>query len=108
MLGLLFPARLVVLQHLDGRVTAVGFAAMTHNRYSTFDGVAWAGLIAVDPELRSLGLGTQIDAICNLVAVEELSDEAIMEFVAKDNTPSRAMLESCSRRQLEGKSVVMF
>ncbi len=108
LLGLLFPARLVVLQHLDGRLAAVGFAAMTHNHHSTFFRAAWVGLIAVDPDLRGLGLGKQIDAICNLAAIEELGAEATMEFVAKDNVPSRAMLESCGLRQVKGKSVVMF
>lgn len=108
LLGLLFPARLVVLQHLNGRIAAAGFAAMTHNRHSTFAGTAWVGLIAVDPELRGRGLGKQIDAICNLVAIDELGAEATMEFVAKDNIPSRAMLESCGLKQVEGKSVVMF
>ncbi|SMY08093.1 GNAT family N-acetyltransferase [Flavimaricola marinus] len=108
LLGRLFPAKLLVLQHSDGRIAAAGFAAMTHNRYSPFAGVAWVGLIAVDPELRGLGLGKQVDALSNLAAVEELGATATMEFVARDNIPSRAMLESCGLRHVTGKSVVIL
>ena len=104
----LFPARLIALQNIDGRIVAAGFAAMTHNRHSPFFKSAWVGLIAVDPALRGLGLGKYMDALCNLAAVTELGAETTMEFVAQDNVPSRAMLESCGLRQVEGKSVVMF
>lgn len=81
---------------------------MTHNRHSPFSGAAWVGLIAVDPTLRGMGLGKQVDAICNLAAVDELGASATMEFVARDNIPSRAMLEGCGLRYVEGKAVVMF
>jgi len=108
LLGKLFPARLIALQNIDGRVVAAGFAAMTHNRHSPFFTSAWVGLIAVDPALRGMGLGKHMDAICNLAAFTELGAESTMEFVAQDNAPSRAMLESCGLRQVEGKSVVMF
>lgn len=108
LMGKLFPARLVVLQFSEGRIAGAGFAAMTHNRYSPFVRTAWVGLIAVDPELRGLGLGKQLDAICNLAAVDELEADATMEFVARDNIPSRAMLESCGLRNVDNKAVVMF
>ncbi|QIE43878.1 GNAT family N-acetyltransferase (plasmid) [Rhodobacteraceae bacterium SC52] len=108
LMGRLFPARLLVLQHSDGRIAAAGFAAMTHNRHSPFFNVAWVGLIAVDPELRGLGLGKQVDAMSNLVALDELGASATMEFVAQDNAPSRAMLESCGLRNVEGKTVVVL
>mgnify|MGYP006198264523 CR=1 FL=1 len=108
LLGKLFPARLVALQNAEGKIVAAGFAAMTHNRHSPFHKSAWVGLIAVDPALRGLGLGKYMDALCNLVAVDELGALSTMEFVAQDNAPSRAMLESCGLRQVEGKSVVMF
>ena len=106
--GHLFPARLVVLTFADGQITATGFSAMTHNSWSPFAGAAWVGLIGVAPELRGIGLGKQVDAICNLAAVEELGATATIEFVAPDNIPSRAMLESCGLRQMEGLSVVMI
>ncbi|KUJ83183.1 isopropylmalate isomerase [Ruegeria marisrubri] len=108
LLGRLFPARLNVLQHKDGRIAAAGFSAMTHNHYSPFTETAWVGLIAVDPELRGLGLGRLTDALCNLSAIDELGAKATMEFVGRDNAPSRAMLESCGLKQVQGKSVVMF
>jgi len=109
LLGKLFPAKLIALQDSsEDRIVAAGFAAMTHNRHSPFYKSAWVGLIAVDPELRGLGLGKLVDAICNLAAVTELEAASTMEFVAQDNAPSRAMLESCGLRQIEGKSVVMF
>lgn len=108
LLGKLFPARLIALENLDDRIVAAGFAAMTHNRHSPFYKSAWVGLIAVDPELRGLGLGKLVDAICNLAAVTELEAASTMEFVAQDNAPSRAMLESCGLRQVVGKTVVMF
>ncbi len=108
LMGKLFPARLIALEDLDDRIVAAGFAAMTHNRHSPFYKSAWVGLIAVDPELRGLGLGKMVDAICNLAAVTELEAASTMEFVAQDNAPSRAMLESCGLKQVEGKSVVMF
>lgn len=108
LLGKLFPARLVALANSDNRIVAAGFAAMTHNRHSPFYKSAWVGLIAVDPVLRGLGLGKLVDAICNLAAVSELGAASTMEFAAQDNAPSRAMLESCGLRQVEGKSVVMF
>ena len=106
--GALFPAKLAILAYNDGRIAAAGFAAMTHNRHSVFSDAAWVGLIAVDPALRGHGLGKTIDAICNLIAVEELGAQHTMEFVAPDNVPSRAMLESCGLQQVPGKSVVMF
>ncbi len=108
LLGKLFPARLIALENSNDRIVAAGFAAMTHNRHSPFYKSAWVGLIAVDPELRGLGLGKLVDAICNLAAVTELEALSTIEFVAQDNEPSRAMLESCGLRQVEGKSVVMF
>ena len=108
LLGRLFPARLVVLARGNGRIAAAGFSAMTHNRFSPFRDFAWVGLIGVDPDLRGLGLGKQVDAICNLAAVEDLGAAATMEFVAQDNAPSRAMLRSCGLEQLEGRFVVMF
>lgn len=108
LLGQLFPAKLLVLQHDDGRIAAAGFAAMTHNRHSPFAGVAWVGLIAVDPELRGLGLGKQVDALSNLVAVDELGAVATMEFVARDNKPSRAMLESCGLKNVDDRAVVVL
>lgn len=108
LLGKLFPARLIALQNIKGHIVAAGFAAMTHNRHSPFYKSAWVGLIAVDPALRGLGLGKYMDALCNLAAITELSAESTMEFVAQDNAPSRAMLESCGLRQVDGRSVVMF
>lgn len=108
LLGELFPARLIALQNHEERIVAAGFAAMTHNRHSPFYGSAWVGLIAVDPALRGLGVGKFVDAVCNLAAVTDLEAKSTMEFVAQDNTPSRAMLESCGLRQVEGISVVMF
>ncbi|MBB94632.1 MAG: isopropylmalate isomerase [Rhodobacteraceae bacterium] len=108
LLGTFFPARLITLQSADGKIVAAGFAAMTHNRHSPFYNTAWVGLIAVDPSLRGLGLGKYMDALCNLIAVDELGALSTMEFVAQDNAPSRAMLESCGLKQEEGMSVVMF
>lgn len=108
LLGKLFPARLIALQTSEGQIVSVGFAAMTHNRNSPFHKSAWVGLIAVDPALRGRGLGKYMDALCNLAAITELGAESTMEFVAQDNAPSRAMLESCGLRQLDGKTVVMF
>lgn len=108
LLGNLFPGKLVVLRHSDGHVAAAGFAAITHNRYSPFAGAAWVGLIGVHPSLRGVGLGKQLDAICNLVAVDELEADATMEFVGRDNMPSRAMLENCGLTNVDGKAVVMF
>lgn len=108
LLGQLFGAKLVVLRNSNNQIAAAGFAAMTHNRHSPFAGAAWVGLIAVDPTLRGMGLGKQVDAICNLAAVNELGASATMEFVARDNIPSRAMLEGCGLRYVEGKAVVMF
>lgn len=108
LLGQLFDAKLVVLRNSKNRIAAAGFAAMTHNRHSPFAGAAWVGLIAVDPTLRGMGLGKQVDAICNLAAVDELGASATMEFVAPDNIPSRAMLEGCGLQYVEGKAVVMF
>ena len=108
LLGQLFDAKLVVLTNSNDQIAAAGFAAMTHNRHSPFAGTAWVGLIAVDPALRGMGLGKQVDAICNLAAVDELGASATMEFVARDNIPSRAMLEGCGLRHVEGKSVAMF
>lgn len=108
LLGKLFPARLIALENSDDRIVAAGFAAMTHNLHSPFYNSAWVGLIAVDLSLRGLGLGKLVDAASNLAAVTELEAASTMEFVAQDNVPSRAMLESCGLRQVEGKSVVMF
>ncbi|MCU9840583.1 GNAT family N-acetyltransferase [Ruegeria sp. WL0004] len=108
LLGQLFPARLIALQNAEAKIVAAGFAAMTHNRHSPFFRSAWVGLVAVDPALRGLGLGKYMDALCNLVAVDELGAISTMEFVAQDNAPSRAMLESCGLKQVDARSVVMF
>ena len=108
LLGQLFPARLVVLENQEGRIVSAGFAAMTHNHHSPFFESAWVGLIGVDPMYRGHGLGKLVDAIANLAAVTDLDAESTMEFVAQDNVPSRAMLESCGLQQVEGKSIVMF
>lgn len=106
--GALFPAEMVVLTHADGRIAAAAFAALTHNRHSRFHGVAWVGLVAVDPALRGRGLGKHVDALANLVAVDDMGATGTMEFVAPDNLPSRAMLEACGLRLLPDRRVVMF
>lgn len=106
--GRLFPAQLVVLRDRDGNIVATGFAAMTHNQFSPFEGTAWVGLIAVSPQWRGRALGTWIDAVSNLVAVERLGATATMEFVAQNNMPSRRMLETCGLRQREGRTVAML
>lgn len=106
--GRLFPAQLVVLRDEDKNIVATGFAAMTHNRFSPFEGVAWVGLIAVAPAWRGRDLGKRVDAISNLIAVGDLGAKATMEFVAQDNVPSRRMLEACGLRQRAGRSVAML
>lgn len=106
--GRLFPAQLVVLRDNARNIVATGFAAMTHNQFSPFEGAAWVGLIAVSPDWRGRALGTRVDAITNLIAVERLGATATMEFVAQDNLPSRRMLETCGLRQREGRTVAML
>ena len=106
--GRLFPARMVVLKDKGGGIAATGFAAMTHNRFSPFSGVAWVGLIAVAPALRGRAMGTYVDAISNLAALDALGASGTMEFVAADNQPSRRMLETCGLRHVTGRSVTMF
>ncbi|MXU66233.1 GNAT family N-acetyltransferase [Oceanomicrobium pacificus] len=108
LLGRLFPARLIAFQDARGRIVAAGFAAMTHNRHSPLFGSAWVGLIGVDAAYRGLGFGKYVDAIANLAAIEDLGGSSTMEFVARDNAPSRAMLKSCGLKQVPGKSVVML
>lgn len=108
LLGKLFPSRLIALRKTEGKIVAAGFAAMTHNCHSPFYQSAWVGFIAVDPALRGLGLGKYTDALCNLAAVDELGAISTMEFVAQDNASSRAMLESCGLKQVEGRKVIMF
>ncbi|MBV1868984.1 MAG: GNAT family N-acetyltransferase [Marinosulfonomonas sp.] len=106
--GRLFPAQLVVLHDDTKNIVATGFAAMTHNQFSPFEGVAWVGLIAVAPSWRGKELGKYVDALSNLVAVDELGATATMEFVAQDNIPSRRMLEACGLRQSDNRTVAML
>lgn len=106
--GRLFPGQMVILVDEKGVVAATGFAAMTHNRFSPFHGVAWVGLIAVAPALRGQAMGKYVDALSNLVAIDQLGAIGTMEFVAQDNTPSRRMLEACGLRQVPEVSVTMF
>ncbi|MAM63352.1 GNAT family N-acetyltransferase [Maritimibacter sp. UBA3975] len=106
--GELFPARAVILRNGDGSIAATAFAGLTHNHHSWLSGVAWVGLAAVDPALRGLGLGKTVDAIANLVAVDELGASGTTEFAAADNAPSRAMLRACGLRHVPERMVVMF
>jgi len=108
LLGKLFPARLIAFENAQEKIVAAGFAAMTHNHHSPFYNSAWVGLIGVDAAYRGLGLGKFVDAIANFAAITELGASSTMEFVARDNAPSRAMLQSCGLEQLSGKSVVML
>jgi GNAT superfamily N-acetyltransferase len=106
--GTLFPARTVVLRGPEGGIVATGFACMTHNAHSWLAGVAWVGLIAVDPAMRGLGLGKTADALANLAAVDELGATGVVEFVATDNAASRAVLSACGLSQVPDRTVVMF
>ncbi|MEC7763712.1 MAG: GNAT family N-acetyltransferase [Pseudomonadota bacterium] len=106
--GALIPARPVILRMADGAIGATGYAAMTHNAHSWLAGIAWVGLIAVDPSLRGLGLGKSVDAIANLVAVDELGARGATEFAAADNAPSRAVLKACGLRHVPDRMVVTF
>ncbi|MDW4500550.1 GNAT family N-acetyltransferase [Sulfitobacter sp. D35] len=108
LLGKLFPARLVAFENAKGKIVSAGFAAMTHNRHSPYYRSAWVGLIGVDSSMRGLGLGTYVDATANLAAVERLGASSTMEFVARDNVPSRAMLATCGLTQVERRSVVIL
>lgn len=106
--GRLFPAQMVILGDAQDQIRATGFAAMTHNRYSPFAGIAWVGLIAVAPELRGQDLGKYVDALTNLVALDRLGATGTMEFVARDNIPSRRMLEACGLRNRADIAVTML
>lgn len=106
--GALFPAKAVILRKADGEIAATAFSALTHNSHSWLAGIAWVGLIAVDPSLRGLGLGKTVDAIANLAAVDELGAAGATEFVAADNAASRAMLRACGLAHVPDRMVVMF
>lgn len=106
--GDLIPARPVILRMADGAIAATGYAALVHNDHSWLSGMAFVGLIAVDPAARGLGLGKMADAIANLIAVDELGAAGAAEFVAADNAASRAVLRACGLEQVPGRMVVNF
>lgn len=106
--GALFPGKPIILRKPDGGVAAVAFAGLTHNEHSWLSGVAWVGLVAVDPTMRGLGLGKAVDAIANLVAIDELGAQGTTEFVAADNAPSRAVLMACGLRDLPERDAIIF
>lgn len=106
--GALVPARPVILRSADGAIAATGYAALVHNEHSWLAGMAFVGLIAVDPAARGLGLGKMADAIANLIAVDELGAAGAVEFVAADNAASRAVLRACGLEQVADRMVVNF
>lgn len=104
--GELFPAKPVILRKPDGAIAAAAFAGITHNAYSWLHDIAWVGLVAVDPELRGFGLGKTVDAMANLVAVDELGAKGATEFAAPDNAASRAVLMACGLTHTGRKAII--
>ena len=90
------PAALAVLSKPDdGSIAATAFSYFPYNRYSTHSKTAWAGLVAVNENLRGQGLGVYVNALVLKRAVEELGAERVQEFARTSNVASCRMIEHC-------------
>ncbi|MGE0503055.1 MAG: GNAT family N-acetyltransferase [Rhizobiaceae bacterium] len=86
----------------DGELAATAHGYMPHNRYSPLNRSAWAGLVAVAPKHRSLGLGTFVTAGMMEGCFSILDAETVHAFASTTNMPSRRMLEACGLRHEPG------
>ncbi|WP_157961708.1 GNAT family N-acetyltransferase [Acuticoccus kandeliae] len=86
------PVALVVARDEAGAIGATAFGYFGFNAHSPWHRTAWCGLVAVDEAARGAGLGRAV----NDAAIEAMlahGAEAIVEYAAEDNIPSRRMIE---------------
>jgi GNAT superfamily N-acetyltransferase len=104
--GALFPAAALGVADGNGKLVAVGWGAMSQNRFSNHAKCAWAGLFAVAPEAQGNGLGKRINAEVLRVCLEEFDADAVMEFAALGNAASISMITSVGLQQTDRVSAV--
>lgn len=93
--GAVFPSATRILTDARGEIVAVGWGALTQNRFSPRPQAATVGMIAVSAAVRGRGLGLRICAECLAMAIETLGAPYVMGFATRQNAPSRAMLTRC-------------
>jgi RimJ/RimL family protein N-acetyltransferase len=91
-------ARTFVLTDATGLIAATAHTYLPHNASSRFHQYAWAGLVAVAPEMRGKSLGRYINACAVAAAFTDLGASTVYELVHETNEASRRMVESCGLR----------
>ena len=86
-------ARTFVLTDAAGTIAATTY--LPHNASSRFHRYAWAGLVAVAPDMRGKSLGRYINACAVVAAFTDLGARIVYELVHETNEASRRMVESC-------------
>jgi hypothetical protein len=91
-------ARTFVLTDAAGMIAATAHTYLPHNPSSRFHQYAWAGLVAVAPEMRGRSLGRYINACAVVAAFTDLGARIVYELVHETNEASRRMVVSCGLR----------
>ena len=92
----------------SGQIVATGYGMMGHNRFSPFHGLAFLGLIAVDPSLRGLGLGRMATAHSLAAVFDRLGGTGAIAFVAPDNPASARMIQSMGMVHDSDRMTVLY
>lgn len=88
-------ASTIIVEDATGMVRAMAHTYFPHNRLSPHHRSAWGGLVAVDPNLRGLGIGRIVNALMLDRAIDRLGATYVYEIASHNNEPSRRMIEGC-------------
>ena len=88
-------ASTIVIEDEAGMVRAIAHTYFPHNRFNPNHRNAWGGLVAVDTNLRGLGLGRIVNALMLDRAINRLGATDVYEVASRTNEPSRRMIEGC-------------
>jgi hypothetical protein len=86
---------LVTIRDPGGRVLATAHGDMRYHPDSPMGGTLWAGIVAVDPDARSGGLGRRANAEALRAAQHAFGWTRVVEFARPTNISSSRMIKSC-------------
>ncbi len=101
------PAVTVTIVDGAGAVLACAFGHRPHNVHSRYREFGYGGAVVVAASHRGLGLGRYVNALLASRVLGDLGGTHFYAFVSADNTPSRAMLESCGLTRDAGLAAAM-
>ncbi|MGX1501169.1 hypothetical protein ACSSV1_006238 [Labrenzia sp. MBR-25] len=96
--GLSVPSVTIAIRDDCGKIVGTAFGYYPYNQYSRWSSTAWGGLVSIDESQRGKRLGLLINALMVWGCVEKLGAQAVQEYAAATNEPSRRMIERSGLR----------